>query len=349
MNIVSIKKIENIAKEIGIEEIGFTDTIDFSYLSESLKCRLKENKVCEFEETDVSLRTNTRSVMKDCKSIIACIFPYFDGYAVANKFTYGNICSSSAGIDYHTTVKKKLEEFAEKIKKYREFSYKVCVDSSYLLDKEICKNAGLGYIGKNSLLINKKYGSFVFLGYILTDIEFSDGDIDSYTADKLPLDSCGECKACINNCPNNALSMDGRMNVKKCISYLTQTKEYIPVEYRRKMSCQIYGCDVCQLICPKNKAIYGEFFANDDLYVSIEEILTISKKEFAKKYGHLAAAWRGKNIWKRNAIIIAANTNRLDLYDLIKTDIDNPSDMISHYAKWCIEEMDRIKYEKNNR
>jgi len=345
MNENKINDILNIAYTLDIDEVGFTNKTDFSYLKNDLKYRIDNNVFCEFEEKNIELRLNTNSVMRNCNTIIAAIFPYFQGYAKQNKQGFGKICSSSVGEDYHLIVKKRLEEFASKISEIYDFSYEICVDSNYLLDKEICKNAKLGYIGKNSLLINKKYGSFVFLGYILTDLNINDDEVQKYSETKLPLDSCGDCKSCINNCPNNALSNEGKMNVKKCLSYLTQTKEIIPIKYRKAMGSQIYGCDVCQLICPKNIFAYEQFCENDELYVDIEELLTISKKEFKTKYSHLAAAWRGKNIWKRNAIIVAANTNRIDLYDLIKKDIDNPSPMIKYYASWCIDELERKKNE----
>ena len=292
------------SKKIGIDVIGLTDVLQYNYLEKYLKDRIIKNYNCEFENNDLTKRLNVKEYFPSCKSIIAVSIPYAEGYKQNKCKNTGLISVSSYGKDYHIKVNEKLEQLAEKINSYTYVNYKICVDTSPLLDREICKNSGIGNYGRNSLLINDKYGSFMFLGYLLIDRE-----IDNIKNHLENVDVCKNCNLCIKSCPNNAIKENREIDTKRCISYLTQTREYIPLEFRPKMGNSIYGCDTCQIVCPKNKHILeidrGHDYSN--LSVNIQELITISNKQFKLKYGHTSGSWRGKNIWKRNAIIVAAN------------------------------------------
>ena len=331
--------ITDIAKNMGIDVIGFTSTLNYSYLHDFLLNRVKKNYSCEFEEQDINKRLDARNLFPKCKSIIAIGVPYGEGYKRPLTLTKGLLSVSSYGEDYHRKVKFILNNLAENIKKYIDFEFVPCVDTTPLLDREICKNAGIGQYGKNSLLISNNYGSFINLGYLLTDIE-----IENNTVIKT-VDICGDCDICVKSCPNNAISKDGGINSQKCVSNLTQTKKYIPVEFRRNMRNQIYGCDVCQLVCPKNKK-HLEVPATEDysnLQVDLEELLVISKSGFKNKYGSLSGSWRGKNIWKRNALISIANLRLNSMFDLVKEELKNPSEMIKIYSSWSLMKLNSEK------
>ena len=224
------------------------------------------------------------------------------------------------------------------IKKEVDFSHKYYIDTGPLIDRELAKRTGIGYYGKNSSIINDKYGSFIFIGYILTDL-----DID-ISNEEIP-NKCGDCNLCIKACPTGALEGDYKFNPKKCISYLTQTKEKIPYELRSKMGDKIYGCDTCQLACPKNKNIiipnHEEFIPKITKgYMDIEEIFNISNKEFKKKYGNMSGAWRGKNILKRNGIIVLGNTKDRKNLKLLLPLLKDPNPMIREYTAWAILNID---------
>lgn len=156
----------------------------------------------------------------------------------------------------------------------------------------------------NGLLITEEFGSFVYLGEVTTNIQFE--------PDEPVPNGCGDCTRCITGCPTGALLGDGRMNAQKCLSYQTQTKGMMPEEYRKKMRNVIYGCDICQLVCPYNKG--KDFHFHEEMEPKIEEVypklaplLTISNKEFKQQFGHLAGSWRGKKPLQRNALIALAN------------------------------------------
>lgn len=340
-------KIIKEASLLGLDKVGFTKTTRFNNLSEILNYRLKNNYNCEFEEIDLEKRIDISCLFPNCKTIITVIFPYAKGYKIPKADNMGNISVSSYGVDYHKVLHEKLELLAQKLQKYFRFNYKICVDNTPAIDRAICKNSGLGYIGKNSMLINEEFGSFVFLGSILTDLDIG---IDEMTNIE---NKCGNCSICISKCPNNAI-LDkadqhsweyGTINTKKCVSYLTQTKSYIPIEYRKAMGNQIYGCDICQINCPKNyKNLNLDTKENyNSLLINLEELFKLSNKEFHVKYGNLAGSWRGKNIWKRNAIIACGNMKLDNYYDIIKNELDSQSEMFKTYAAWALLELNRKK------
>ncbi len=325
------QQIIEIANSLGINIIGFTSVLDYSYLNNILTERNKNGFNTEFEEQDINKRLDVRNVFPKCKSIIAIGYPYAEGYKKPVDKGKGLLSVSSYGEDYHKKLNSILYNLAEKIKKHKNFDYTICIDTSPLIDREICKNAGIGNYGKNNLLINENYGSFINLGYLLTDLEIEGTNMTN-------IDICGKCDICIKSCPNNALSKDYGLNSKKCVSYLTQTKNYIPLEYRKNMKNQIYGCDVCQSVCPKNKQNSEKETNNNysKLLIELKEIMHISNKDFINKYGHLSGSWRGKNVWKRNALISIGNLQLLSMYDIVKEELLNPSEMIKIYAAWSI-------------
>lgn len=325
------QQISKIASSLGIEIIGFTSMLDYSYLKDFLNRRIIKDYNNEFEEQNINKRLDIRNVFPKCKSIIAIGVPYAEGYKIPYTKDMGLLSVVSFGEDYHKKVNKILLNLAEEIKKHKSFEYMICVDTSPLIDKEICKKANLGGYGKNTLLINEDYGSFINLGYIITDLEIEDSELNNK-------DVCGECDICIKSCPNNAILEKGGLNSKKCVSYLTQTKQYIPIEYRKNMRNQIYGCDICQIVCPKNKLNLEKRTEKvyEELLIDLNELMNISNNNFMKKYGHLSGSWRGKNIWKRNGLIAIGNLKLNTMYDIVKEELNNPSEQIKIYAAWSL-------------
>ncbi|HCX60837.1 MAG TPA: tRNA epoxyqueuosine(34) reductase QueG [Clostridiales bacterium] len=325
------QKITEIANSMGIDIIGFTSLLDYGYLKDLLINRADKEYNSEFEENEINKRLDVRNIFPECKSIIAIGIPYAEGYKKPVTKDMGLLSVSSYGIDYHKKLSGILYNLAVEIKKHKCFEYAICVDTSPLVDKEICRNAQLGSCGKNTLLINESYGSFINLGYLLTDLELDDSET-------IYRNICGDCDICIRSCPNNAIFKDGGLNSKKCVSYLTQTKNYIQVDYRNNMSNQIYGCDVCQLVCPKNKVNYSKNTQNDytELLIDLKELMHISNKDFIKRYGHLSGSWRGKSVWKRNGLIAIGNLQLLSMYDTVKEELENPSELIRIYAAWSL-------------
>lgn len=221
------------------------------------------------------------------------LFPYYSG-----KDEKGNISVYTYSKDYHIIVKKYVHKVADFIKNKGGYKAEYYVDVSPYNDVELGFNAGLGVIGKNKLLINDKYGSFCFIGYVVTDMPLEISE---------PLEKvCLNCGKCVKNCPSGAL-LKGDFSI--CLSEITQKKgELSPAEkelVRRNGSA--FGCDICQMVCPMNKFTITpitEF--KDELITHIRksDFENLSNKEFKEKYKERAFSWRGKNVLIRNLEIL---------------------------------------------
>ena len=173
-----------------------------------------------------------------------------------------------------------------------------------MVDTAVAQRAGIGFIGKNGLVISKEFGSYMFLGELITNLDIEPDQPVDY--------GCGDCNRCVTACPTSCLIGDGSMNAKRCLSFQTQDKGVMDLEFRKKIKTVIYGCDICQICCPYNKGLDNPLATEIDPELSHPELLPfleLSNGQFKEKFGHVAGSWRGKNILQRNAIIALANAN----------------------------------------
>lgn len=298
------------AKELNMDMIGFTDSKPLMEIKDYLEYRRINKIETEFEEKVLLARIDPKLTLESCKSIIVIGLSYNVEYGEKADYRFkGRLTKSSWGIDYHRVLKYKLEALVGEIKKIKDIEYKYFVDTGPLVERELAHKAGLGYYGKNCSIINEEYGSFIFIGYILTDLEI-EPNLEIFHS------QCGDCELCLKACPGQALEEGYRLNAKKCISYQSQTKEMDP-GLKKKMGINIYGCDICQDVCPKNKSVKKSVHDEFIPYltkgaIDIEELLTMSNKEFKVKYGSMAGSWRGRNILRRNALIALNNMKTKD-------------------------------------
>jgi len=328
------------SRAIGIDTIGFTNCKPFNNLENLLLDRKNKNYELEFEHKCIDDRIRPKNLMAECRTIIVIGVSYNIEFNDKNTkpIFRGSLSRSSWGLDYHHVLKNKMEMLADEIKKVKKFNYIVNVDTSPLVDRELAKKSGVGWYGKNCSIINDEYGSFIFIGHIMTDLVI---DCDEEEQSK-----CGDCSLCQNACPTGALQEAYKTNPKICVSYLTQAKVKIPYELREKMGVKIYGCDTCQLVCPKNKDVkhskIEEFVPNETgSHIDIMEFFNMSNNDFKAKYGKMSGSWRGKNILKRNCLIALGNIKDIRLIDFLKKAIVDSSPMVREYAAWALLKTDR--------
>jgi len=195
-------------------------------------------------------RCNPKSLLPNAKSVICLAFKYgkngLEEDDSKTKNTKKNLARFARGIEYHEYVKAKLKILSQKIREtYPAAKLKMCVDTSPILEKALAARAGIGWIGKNSLLINEKHGSFFVLGEIITDLEIQ---CDEPVAEK-----CGTCTKCIKACPTCAIASPYIIDTRRCISFLTiENSPSPPDDLKKYIPEGQYGCDICQLVCPYN-------------------------------------------------------------------------------------------------
>lgn len=292
-------KIIDFCNSKGLDTIGFIPCRKFNELEEFYSKRKKEGLENEFEEEDIEKRINPKRYMEDGKTIISIAFPYYketeninNGFSIYTK-----------RLDYHRVLKKYLNEICEYI---QELGWKAesFVDSNSLPERYIAYLAGIGFIGRNNMIITKKYGSYVFLGEIITDLPIDCEDKRSFNEIQ-KYEECKECNICISECPTKSINKV-KINPNICLSYITQKKE-ISEKQIKLLKGNIFGCDFCQLKCPYNREIIespiDEFntlpYMNDD----VEAYANMDNKYFKEKINKTSCGWRGKNVIRRNAII----------------------------------------------
>jgi epoxyqueuosine reductase len=234
------------AKRLGFDFCGISKAEFLDEEATRLEKLLKENKHGEMKymENYFDKRLDPRLLVDDAKSVISLLYNY---YPEQSQVTAAPKISKYAfGKDYHEVIKSKLNEFLFSLKQQiGTISGRAFVDSAPVMDKVWAKKSGLGWVGKNSNLINKQQGSFFFIAELIIDVELEyDGPIKDY---------CGTCTKCIDACPTEAIVAPYIVDGSKCISYLTiELKENIPTEFKDKMDNWAFGCDVCQDVCPWN-------------------------------------------------------------------------------------------------
>lgn len=312
--------ISNYARTLGIDRLGFLKAGPFFLENKESLARYnhakKENYLSTFvSQRDYSIFTEYKTVLL---ALVAYPNPLFDGPASFRQkegYKKGYLSASSWGQDYHKVLRDKLEKLAEFLLEETQLKdYQIRVDQASFSEREMALRAGLGWIGKNSLLINDQLGSFVFIGQLFLNI-----DIDFPKA--LPFkDLCGDCNLCVKACPVQAIDGQERLvDTNLCLSEQSQRKKMNPaIENKFAKNKYLYGCDICQLVCPWNqkKRKFSEEFTGREaeIIINLEELLEESNRTFKNKYGHMAGSWRGKNIWQRNArLIMSADLNRKNI------------------------------------
>ncbi|MEI7595279.1 MAG: tRNA epoxyqueuosine(34) reductase QueG [Bacteroidota bacterium] len=269
------------AKNIGFSLCGFSkiDTLNDEKIVFQKWLKKGYNADMKFLERNIEIRANPSLLKPNIKTIISLAINYFPGNTDFSD-SY-QISKYALGEDYHDVLNEKLNELLQFIKKMYDGVEGFCfVDSAPIFEKAWAQRAGLGWIGKNSLLINKKYGSYLFLGEILLNIEIEpDTSSENY---------CGICDKCVKACPTGALEFY-QLNSSKCISYLTiEHKGELPSELKNAFGNKIFGCDDCQTACPWNdNAVITDMHA----FKPKETLLKLSIKDWneldEEKFGGL--------------------------------------------------------------
>ena len=247
-------KIKQKALDLGFSAVGISKAEFLEKESQFLKDWLNNgfHGEMQYMKNHFEKRTDPRKLVKGAKSVISVLLNYFPGnLQIDNTYKISKYAYSK---DYHFVVKEKLHKLLEYIQtEIGNVSGRAFVDSAPVMDKVWAAKSGLGWIGKNTNLISKEFGSFVFIGELIIDLEldYNHPDIPR-TIGNREKDYCGACTKCIDACPTNALT-PFQLDARKCISYLTiEKREDLPKEMKGKWKDWIFGCDICQDVCPWN-------------------------------------------------------------------------------------------------
>jgi epoxyqueuosine reductase len=258
-------------KELGFEYCGVSKAEFLEEEAPRLEAWLNQGRQgsMNWMENHFDKRLDPRLLVDGAKSVVSLLLNYYPEKEILNsdykisKYAYGK--------DYHTVIKDKLKELIDYLKtEIGDLNGRAFVDSAPVMDKVWAKKSGLGWVGKNTNLINRETGSFFFIAELILDIELEyDGPVKDY---------CGTCTRCLDACPTDALQTPYVIDGSKCISYLTiELKENIPDEFKGKMDNWIFGCDVCQDVCPWNS--FSKMNQNPE-FKPKDELVMMSNKDW---------------------------------------------------------------------
>ena len=306
--------IKDLARLQGFDRVGITCPVPLQSVTYYRDWRARGYAGgMRYLSENIEIRENPKSLLVGARSIICVAVNYHhipdsDGEWEDVPGNRGTISNYVRGNDYHVVLWEMLKGLAERIRERLQetFQYRVCVDTAPVLERELAANAGLGWIGKNTLLMHQSTGSYLFLGELVTTLEL--------TPDTPMTDHCGNCTRCIDACPTRAIVAPYRLNASRCISYLTvEHRGNIPADLRKDMGRWVYGCDICQQVCPYNRQApetkHPEFRSERlPATIPLLPLIRLRSGEYRRLVRGTAGGRATRQMWHRNARIALGNS-----------------------------------------
>jgi len=329
--------------ELGFQEVSITD-VDLSEHEPHLKAWIAKNYhgAMSYMAENHDKRCHPEQLVPGTIRVICARMDYAkdsqDSLASMENTGKAYVSRYARGRDYHKLIRKRLQKLATRIKEEAgPFGYRAFVDSAPVLERALAEKSGMGWIGKNTMLINKKAGSWFFLGELFTDLPLP--------VDAPDTDHCGTCSACLDVCPTKAFVAPNQLNATRCISYLTiELRSAIPLEFRKPIGNRIFGCDDCQLVCPWNKFSKNsdekDFTPRHSLDdAQLVDLFAWSERDFLNRTEGSAIRRIGYDCWLRNIAIALGNapTSKV-VVAALNSRLNNVSEMVNEHITWALQQ-----------
>ncbi|WP_330926746.1 tRNA epoxyqueuosine(34) reductase QueG [Candidatus Sororendozoicomonas aggregata] len=331
------------ARELGFQQVGITQPV----INERDKAAFRQWLAAGFHgdldymARNSDLRFHPEQLHEGVTRVISVRMDYLPADTKAIKVLANKekayISRYALGRDYHKLIRKRLTQLGKKIEQYGgEHGFRAFVDSAPVMERPLAQQAGLGWMGKHTLIINPKAGSFFFLGELFTNIP-------------LPIDTpfakthCGSCSACLDKCPTQAIVAPYKVDARRCISYLTiENSGPIPEALRPLMGNRVFGCDDCQLVCPWNK--FSKPTGEDDFQprhkldaTDLAVLFLWTEEEFLTNTAGSAIRRAGFECWLRNLAVGLGNAPSTEaVLSALNARVDYPSDMVREHVQWAL-------------
>jgi epoxyqueuosine reductase len=331
------------ARGLGFDLVRFTSALPFPETRRALEARIDAGLISGlswFTKERASIAGDPRNLMPSARTIVSLGISYLsDAPAVRSEpgMPRGRVARYAWGLDYHEVFKGKLWALHSYVQSLlgREVEARALVDTARIVDRAVAQRAGMGWYGKNTNLLNNRYGSWVLLGELLLDVELP--------PDEPVRTHCGSCTRCMPACPTGALIAPGVLDNNRCISYLTiELRGPIPRDLRPLIGDWIFGCDICQDVCPVNRKAepgnHPEFSPQAGIgpSPSLIELLDITQEEFRKRFRHSPvkrAKWDGL---RRNAAVALGNIGDPAAVPALTRALNGDSDLVRGHAAWAL-------------
>jgi epoxyqueuosine reductase len=330
--VISCAELERLAAELGIDVVGAAPAAPYEETERAIRERRARGLFARmrFTMAQPEVSCHPETLVPAARSVVSAALGYYapgrepgPGEGRLPRYTWRN---------EYEELRGKLDALGRRLGG----EYRVLVDENQHVDREGAARAGVGFYGKNTMVITRRFGSWVVLGTLVTDAEIE-------ASPPLSLD-CGSCTLCIEACPTGALDEPGVLDSTKCLSYWTQAPGAIPEEYRTALGDQVYGCDICQDVCPWNRGVEkrrarSSAPAGAEPTVSLREWLEAPAADLRERYDRLYFPRNDARYLRRNALVALGNSGEPELAPLAERYADGDDAMLADHARWALERL----------
>ncbi|HEY3463373.1 MAG TPA: tRNA epoxyqueuosine(34) reductase QueG [Gaiellaceae bacterium] len=327
-------ELQALGRELGLDAVGAARAEPYTGTERHIRERRARGLFADMRFTMARPEESCHpeTLLRGARTVISAALCYWlpepelpEGHGRLPRYTW---------FDAYAQLREKLDELGRRLGG----SHRVLVDANQHVDREAAARSGVGFYGKNTLLITHRHGSWVVLGTLVTEVELEPTP---------PLDlDCGECRLCIDACPTGALDEPGTLDSTRCLSYWTQAPGPPPDEYRAGLGAQVYGCDICQDVCPWNRGVEKRR-ADESLpenatpHVSLVEWLECDPDELRRRFARLYVPRNDGRRLRLNALVAAGNVGGDGERDAVKARLDDPDETTRELAAWALARMER--------
>jgi epoxyqueuosine reductase len=326
-------ELERLAEELGIDAIGATAAEPYSDTEEHIRERRAQGLFADlrFTMAQPEVSCHPETLIGDARTVVSAALCYYApgpepaaGEGRMPRYTWR---------DAYAELREKLDAMGRRLGG----EYRVLVDANQHVDREAAARSGVGFYGKNTMLITRRHGSWVVLGTLVTTAELEHTQ---------PLDlDCGSCRLCIDACPTGALDEPGMVDANRCLSYWTQSKHSIPEPYREELGDRVYGCDICQDVCPWNRGIEKRrdrdpLPADAEATISLVDWLQAEDADLRVRYRRLFVPRNDARYLRRNALIALGNNGTDEHRELVDRYAVSDDPLLREHAEWARERLE---------
>ena len=333
---MTVDELGRLAAELGLDVIGAAPAEPYERTEREIRERRERGLFAEMRFTMARPETSCHPerLFEGARTVVSAAWCYY-AREPERGLDEGRL-PRYAWYDAYSELRPRLDELGRRLGG----RYRVLVDSNDHVDREAAVRAGVGFYGKNTMVITRNHGSWVVLGTLVTEAEIE-------TPPPLELD-CGSCRLCVDACPTGALDEPGTLDATKCLSYWTQAPETIPEEFRSELGASVYGCDICQDVCPWNRGVEKRRRDHDvpdgaTPAISLREWLTSDSHALVQDFDRLYVPRNDGRWLRRNALVAAGNVGTASLVDVVEKYKESDDAVLSETAEWALARMrDRI-------
>ena len=326
---MTARELERLAEELGIDAVGAAPAAPYEKTERVIRERRRRGLFADmrFTMAQPEVSCHPETLLPEARTVVSAALCYYapgpepePGDGRMPRYTWS---------DAYAVLRERLDALGRRLGG----RYRVFVDGNQHVDREAAARSGVGFYGKNTLLITRRHGSWVVLGVLVTDVEVE-------PTPPLGID-CGSCTLCIEACPTNALDEPGTLDATRCLSYWTQSSKPIPPDYRAELGDRVYGCDICQDVCPWNRGVERRrasepLPADAEPTVSLVEWLEAEDEELRRRYDRLFVPRNNPRYLRRNALVALGNFGTAEHRAVLAAYAASADEHLREHAEWAL-------------